>query len=331
MKTKTFKILKRNSFIIILALILNSCSDDSGNTPQPCLDYNFYGLQIGGNWSNPTGQIDFIKNTTANLANPGIQVLSSALTSDNLYSNRPAFDRTNETLYFIDEFNGGQKMYVATPSVIDEINISPSASYGAPVYVGNQLYALEFDASGIYLCTISATGAAVRQGASIGPNEFYNDTVGNKAYGVASLSGSLLFLVDHQLYNVSTSGAVLSSIFANTSAGYAMYSDIEIDPETGGLFLPKSENGQRSIVHWDFTSGSVVESTIVSNIDFNPESVNLAYNNCGDRLLVLSNGTYINNAQENSTVWELEIPNSPNSGSILNSYSFSDMLLGLVY
>ncbi|GGW66394.1 hypothetical protein DFQ11_103118 [Winogradskyella epiphytica] len=331
MKTNTFNNLKRTVFLITLTLFIYNCSDDSGVTPQPCLDFNFYGLQIEGNFGNPTGQLDFIKNTAANLANPSLQVLSSLIITGNLYSNRPAFDRTNETLYFIDEFNGGQKMYVAAPGTLDEIILSPAASYSAPIYLGNQLYALEFDTSGIFLCTISASGVAVRIGGAIGTNEYYQDTVGNKAYGVASISGSLLFLVGQVLYEVTSTGSLLSAIPVNTTAGYAMYSDIEIDPETGGLFLPKMENGARSIVHWDFSSGAIVESTIIPSIEFNPESVNLAYNNCGDRLLVLSNGTYINNTQENSRIWELEIQNSPNPGVINNSNAYTDLLLGLVF
>ncbi|MGY0392898.1 hypothetical protein ACW5R3_10120 [Bizionia sp. KMM 8389] len=331
MRTITCHIFTRSILLIVLALFTTGCTDDSGFTPQPCLDYNFYGLQIAGNFNNPTGQIDFVKNTTAHLVNPGLQVLSSTSTPDNLYSNRPAFDRSNETLYFIDEFNGGQKMYVATPAAIDEYVLSPASSYSAPIYLGSQLYALEFDATGVYLCTISASGVAVRQGASLGTNAYYTDSIGNKAYGVASLSGSLLFLVDHMLYEVATSGTLLNSVFANTSAGYALYSDIEIDPETGGLFLPKTENGLRSIVHWDFNSGAIIENTVIPSINFNAESVNLAYNNCGDRLLVLSNGTTFNNTQENSRIWELEIPNSPNPGSIMNTSSYTDMLLGIVY
>lgn len=329
MKTNTLKkSLISSAFIIIATLVFTSCTDDSGTTPQACADYNFYGLQVN-NFNNTGGQLDYIQNTSSDVNNPGIQVLSSLQTTQRFNSNHPAFDRANETLYFIDETNGGGQMFIADPNALNQVPLSPAANYGVPVFVGNQLYALEFDVAGIYLNIVTATGAATRIGGIIGANNFFMDPVGNRGYGVLSDSGSLLFLIGNTLYEVATSGTVLNTITVPTTN--TEYLDIETDPDTGGLFLAKWESGLRSIVHWDISAGTIVESTIISNIEFNRESVNLAFNNCGNRLLVLSNGTFINNVQENSRIWEIEVQNSPSSGTILNTNSFTSVLLGLIY
>jgi len=315
-------------FILLTISIATSCidHDPNTNTYTNCTDVNYYGLRTA-DMSNSLGSIEIINNTTANFNTTSFNTLQSISYPLGVANNSGAYDSNTETMVFIDQWNNNN--YLITYNLVTntanaiQIVTSTSNSITAPVFLNGQLYVLEIDnlAQSMYLKEVInlLTGTLSATLLTIPLSTFgqANDTMANKVFATTNGTNTLYFLGDSLMEVTMTPFYPYSVKALPTSSRYLDLVYIE----TGKLVSVEHTGSLVDIVKLDISGTTITQTTQLSNIDANPESIALVYKECGDRLHVLTHMTF-----NNSRIHEVDILNN----SIVTS-NFPGFIFGIIH
>lgn len=326
---------------ISLMLSLFSCSDDDTGTPVGCLNMKFYSLRIPN--QNVSNNVDFVSNSSASINSTSVNVETTSSFQRLLNANRAAFDRTSSDYAFINNWNTSPGSELISTSGLSgfntPVNLSPTTSrFDGIVFYNGIFYALEKDTSGaVYVVQVNLSGTTTRltsvdisSSISLSANL---DVAANRCYSTSNETGKLYFLGEN-LVEIDASTGTLLNTYTLPAIPSFTYVDIVKNhtPSTNGLFVAKIDGNFNGIVHWelDSTSSTVLEIPLIDSLDLNPETTDLTYNECGDRLLAMSNYT----GGGLSKFYDIAVGDDadvvPNQGNLIGTRTFNEFFVGVV-
>ena len=335
---KTLKTL----FLMVVSISILSCSNDDAPSPALCLNMKFYGLRVPNDQSNP---IDLVSNSSANIGSSNVNVLSTSSFPRQLVPNRATYDFSSDTYIYLNRWNNATNEIIRSVGLsgLSNVNLSPTTSQfdGIVSYNGN-FYALERDNTGaVYFVSINVlTGSTTRiTGTDISSSISLSVPISagnNICYAASDENGKLYFLSNNLIAIDEASGNLIQTFTPPATTAFTYLDIVKTDAAAGidGLFVAKTGGGFNGLVHWelDTASGTIAENPILNGLDFNPETTDLTFNDCGDRILAMSNYGFSGGY---SKFYDVQVPNDPhlptsaNQGNLVDTRIFSELFVGI--
>lgn len=335
---KTLKTL----LLIVVSISLLSCANDDDPTSPLCLNTKFYGLRVPDNQSH---LIDLVSNSSANIGSSNVNVLSTSSFPRQLVPNRATYDFISDTYVYLNRWNNATNEIIRSVGLsgLSNVNLSPTTSeYDGLVSYNGNFYALEKTNTGaVYFVSINVlTGATNRITATdISSSISLSNPISagnNICYAASDENGMLYFLSNNLIAIDEASGNLIQTFTPPATTSFTYLDIVKTDDASGidGLFVAKADGGFNGLVHWelDITSGTIAENPIISGLDFNPETTDLTFNDCGDRLLAMSNYGFSGGY---SKFYDIQVPNNPhlpasaNQGNLVGTRIFSELFVGI--
>ncbi|MCB0635884.1 MAG: hypothetical protein KDC54_04675, partial [Lewinella sp.] len=268
------------SALVSLLILGSGCLDTNGpGTPiTVCNDVNYFGYRAAG-MSNTSGTIEPITNTSSNFNTTNFSPVGGASFSFSgvVANNSATYDPTTQTMTFVDQWNLNNTRWdtdLLTGNTT-QVNINSTFRITAPEYLNGTLYVLEVDINGgmIYLKTVSGATLSAPL-ASLPLNTFMlaNDTMGNLYFSTTDGVSKLFYVGQDQILEVDVSGVPVLTVHPLPLPG--RYLDL-VRMQNGELVsVLDHPSGGIDVVTIDI-SGPAVVTSVVPNIDVNPESVAL--------------------------------------------------------